>query len=229
MTYLSLEDVDVRAKFLALVLLSVALYMASAAAVAGLAFVVAGVYLMSGVRLRELAGEMKLVIVIVVAGVVGRVATEPSLEGLFAGSVAGGRFVVIVSLAYLVASTSTSGEMEAAVESTFRWIPIVRESDWAAMFGASVRFLPVVSDEVREVRRAHRSRLGIRRRFDQRLKTLAYPMLVGSLRRADTLAYAMASRAYSPDRTRLRRLDWRRMDSLTVLAATGIAVAVVLL
>lgn len=229
MTYIALEEVDVRAKFLALVLLSVTLYMASAASVAGLAFVIAGVYLLSGIRLRELAGEMKLVLVIVAAGVVGRVATEPTFHGLFEGVVAGGRFVVIVALAYLVATTSSSGEMEAAVASVFRRLPFVRESDWAAMFGAAVRFLPVVSDEAREVKRAHDSRLGDRRRFDHRLKTLAYPMLVGSLRRADTLALAMASRAYSPDRSRLLRLQWRRRDSLTVSVAAGAAAALALL
>ncbi|MFW5929897.1 MAG: energy-coupling factor transporter transmembrane component T family protein, partial [Halobacteriota archaeon] len=170
-------------------------------------------------QMRGLASEMKFVFVVVAAGVVARVATEPTASGAFDGFVAGARFVFIVALAYAVASTSTAVEFEASVESALRRVPFVRESDWAVMFGAAARFLPTVRKEVRDVRRAHRSRLGDRRRFDRRLRSLAFPVLVGSLRRADTLALAMASRAYSPGRTRWKTLSWRRLDYVAVGAA----------
>lgn len=223
MTY-SLSRVDVRAKLLSLIVVSIGLFQTSAKGVVAAASLVAAVYFVSEMRFRGLASEMKLVLAIVAAGVVGRVATEPSAASAFDGVVAGGRFVVIVAMAYAVASSSTSAEMEAAVESAFRRVPFVRESDWSVMFGSAVRFLPVVSEEARDVKRAHDSRLGGRRRFDRRLRSLAFPMLVGSLRRADTLALAMASRAYSPDRSSLRRLRWRRLDS--IVTAGGVVAAV---
>ncbi len=225
MSLLSLRHVDARAKLLGLVLLSAGVFQSGPAGVAVAATGVVALYLASEPRLRKLASEMKLVLVIVAGGVVGRVATEPSAAAAFDAGVAGAKFVVVVALAYAVASTSTSAEFEASAESAFRRLPLVRESDWAVMFGAAARFLPTVSEEARTVRKAHRSRLGDRRRFDRRLRSLAYPILVGSLRRADTLALAMASRAYSPERARMQELTWGRTESVVAVAAASFAAA----
>lgn len=229
MSPIALEHVDARAKILGLVVLSAGVYRSGVAAVAVAATAVVVLYLASEPRLRGLASDMKLVLVIVAGGIVGRVATQPSAAAAFDAGVAGAKFVVVVSLAYVVASTSTSAEFEASVESAFRRLPLVRESDWAVMFGAAARFLPTVSEEARTVRRAHESRLGDRRRFDRRLRSLAYPVLVGSLRSADTLALAMASRAYSPERTRMQELEWGRREAAVVVAAAAFAAALTLL
>jgi len=213
------RDADPRLKLICLVAVSVALTWASAYAVAGVGVVAYAVGRSAGVRAKGLVGEVRLVLLIVGVGVVARAVSDPKgvVAGGRAGAVAGGRFFVIILLAYVFSATTRTGEIRLAVESLFRPLPFVNETDWGTMFAASARFFPLVRDKAGQVRDARKARLGDEQRWYTRLRSSAFALLTRSFRRADTLALAMQSRGYTSKRTSLRRLEWERGDTLLLV------------
>lgn len=225
-----LHGADARAKLFSVVTISLALARASAVvtvAVGVLAYLAAR---SAGVSARELLRDVRLVLVILVVGTVARAVSDPAgiVAGTAAGVVVSARFVVIIALAYVVSATTRPGDVRLAVEWFLAPVPGVKETDWGTMFAAAARFFPVVFEESRRVREARKARLGGRRRWYSRVRSTAFTLLTRSFRRADTLALAIEARAYSSDRSSLRKLQWERADTLMVIASivvAGVAVA----
>jgi energy-coupling factor transporter transmembrane protein EcfT len=79
----------------------------------------------------------------------------------------------------------------------FRFLPTRRIAFMATL---TMRFLPLILDELDEVNQANKARLGERRRNPvARAKYLLVPVLRRSFTRADELALALAARGYRED------------------------------
>ena len=216
-----LHGVDARAKLVALVAVSLALTWASAVATAAVGVLTYAAARSAGVAGRELLRDVRLVLVILVVGTVARAASDPAgiVTGTAAGVVASSRFVVIISLAYVVSATTRPGDVRLAVEAFLAPVPRVKETDWGTMFSTAARFFPLVFEESRRVREARKARLGGQRGWYSRVRSTAFTLLTRTFRSADTLALAVEARGYSSERTSLRRLRWRRTDTAFVAVA----------
>jgi energy-coupling factor transporter transmembrane protein EcfT len=226
-----LHRVDARAKLVALVVVSLALTWASAPVTASLGGVTYLAARSAGVSAREILRDVRLVLVVLVVGTVARALSDPAgvVPGAAAGVVASGRFVVIIALAYIVSATTRPGDVRLAVESFLAPVPRVEGADWGTMFATAARFFPLVFEESRRVRDARKARLGGRRSWYSRVRSTAFALLTRTFRRGDTLALAVESRAYSSDRTSLRRLVWERKDTEFVLVSVFVAAVAVAL
>ena len=221
-----LHQADARAKLVSLVVVSVALTWASAGATAAMAFLAYVIARSAGVEGRELLRDIRLFLLILVVGAGARALSDPEgiIAGAFAGTVASGRFVVIIALAYVVSATTRPADVRVAVESFLAPVPFVNEKDWGTMFAVATRFFPLVYEEARRVREAREARLGDEQPWYTRVRSAAFGSLTRSFRRADTLALAMESRGYDSDRTSLRSLEWKSTDTAFVVASFGVAV-----
>jgi len=221
-----LHAADARAKFVALVVVSLALTWASAWATVGVGVLAYATALSAGVRARDMLRDVRLVLVILVVGAGARALSDPEgfVAGAAAGTVAAGRFVVIIALAYVLSSTTRPVDLRLSLKYFLAPLPFVNEKDWGTMFAAAARFFPLVSEEARRVREARKSRLGDEQGWYTRVRSTAFASLTRSFRRADTLALAMESRGYSSERTSLRKLEWRRADTALLCASVVVAV-----
>jgi biotin transport system permease protein len=221
-----LHTTDARAKLISLVVVSLALTWASAAATVAFGVLSYFVARSAGVGGRELLRDVRLVVLIIVVGVGARALSDPEgvVSGATAGAVAGGRFVVIIVLAYVVSATTRPADVRLAVEGFLAPVPYVDEKDWGTMFAVATRFFPLVYEEARRVREAREARLGDEQPWYTRVRSAAFGSLTRSFRRADTLALAMESRGYDSDRTSLRSLEWKSTDTAFVVASFGVAV-----
>lgn len=223
-----LRAADARAKLVALVVVSLALTWASAGAILAVGFLTYFVVRSEGVKGRELLRDIRLVLLILVVGAGARALSDPEgiVAGVAAGTVAAGRFVVIIALAYIFSATTRPSDVRLAIESLLAPVPFVNEKDWGTMFAVAARFFPLVSDEARRVREAREARLGDEQRWYTRVRSTAFASLTRSFRRADTLALAMESRGYDSRRTSLRRLEWKNTDTAFVVVSFAVAVLV---
>jgi len=223
-----LHRADARAKLAALVVVSVALTWASAGATAAIGVIAYVVARSAGITARELLHDIRLVLLILVVGAGARALSDPEgiVAGAFAGTVASGRFVVIIALAYVVSATTRPADVRLAVESFLSPIPFMHEKDWGTMFAVAARFFPLVSDEARRVREARKARLGDKQGWYTRVRSTAFGSLTRSFRRADTLALAMESRGYDSARTSLRKLEWESTDTALLAVTVGVSVLV---
>lgn len=224
---------DARAKLGGLVAVSLGVTVAGPTGLLAGAVTAGGAVAAAGLRFRAVAWQLRAVLPIVALGTLARAATVEgalwSLDGLVAGLVASGRFVVLVAFALAVSSTTPAADLALAIEWVLAPIPFVAATDWATMFGAAVRFFPLIGDEVATVRDAQRARLGDRRGVVSRLVGLLVASVASTLRRADALALAMRSRAYTGTRTSRRRLRFRAPDGAMLVGAATWSVAVAVL
>ena len=216
---------DARAKFAGLVFVSLSLTWASAGAIVGVGVLAYATALSAEVRTRDVLRDVRLVVVILIVGAGARALSDPEgfVAGAEAGTIASGRFVVIIALAYVFSSTTRPADVRLSVECFLAPLPFVNEKDWGSMFAAAARFFPLVSEEARRVREARKSRMGDEQGWYTRVRSTAFASLTRSFRRADTLALAMESRGYSSERTSLRKLEWRRADTALVCASVVVA------
>lgn len=224
---------DARAKLAGLVAVSLGVTAAGPRGVAVGALAATAVGGVARLPLRTLAWQLRAVLPIVVLGTLARAATVDaglwSVDGLLAGVLASARFVLLIAFAVAVAGTTTPREVAAAVEWLLRPVPGVAAADWATMFGAAVRFLPLIDEEVAAVRDAHRSRLGGERGVLDRLVRVLVGTVAGTLRRADALALAMRGRAYAVTRTPRAVPAFGVADAALTAGGAAVAVAVAVL
>lgn len=224
----ALRAADARAKLVSLVVVSLALTWASPGATVGVGVLAYFVARSEGIEGRELLHDVRLVLLILVVGAGARTLSDPEgiVAGAAAGTVAAGRFVVIIALAYVFSATTRPADVRLAVESFLAPLPFVNEKDWGTMFVAAARFFPLVSEEAHRVREARKARLGDEQGWYTRMRSTAFASLTRSFRRADTLALAMESRGYDSRRTSLRKLEWRSTDTAITVVSFAVAVLV---
>jgi len=156
---------------------------------------------------------------------------HPTREGLMLGTLLTTRFILLVLFASMLTATTRPTMITNGIERMLRPLPLkfigISSFDLATMMSLSIRFLPLILDNARQVRDAQLSRgLDIRHDLLRGVSAISVPMIMSSMRMADDLAVAMGSRCYQGEhRTALFELRMRTIDWFALL---GIGIAVVL-
>jgi energy-coupling factor transport system permease protein len=113
-------------------------------------------------------------------------------------------------------------DMVAAIQRLFspfqRFVPV---GEFALAIGLAIRFFPLLLEESEEIALAQKARGADKNRGLKSAIALITPLFVGTIRRAQELAYAMEARGYQSGvaRTDWRFTGWRLEDSITLLSA----------
>ncbi len=221
-----LHSLDPRTKLFGIFLFSVTLVVSSPEIILFAGIMTFGISWISNISIRGIIDDIKPLLFIFFLAGVAQVITYPVVPGLIRGLTVAARFTVIVTLSYLFTATTPPGETRLAVESLLKHIPLINESDWGTMFSTAFRFFPYMFEEMNRVRDAQKSRLGDKG-LRRQVYTFVIPFFSRSFRVADTLALAMASRAYSSDRTSIDSIELSRIDylgSIVVLLLSSLGI-----
>lgn len=136
------------------------------------------------------------------------------------------RLGLILGYSVLFTFVTRPRDMEEAIVwflKPFSFLPARRI---ALMVSLTIRFLPLVLDQVEEVRAAVKSRLGDKSRSPlQRAKRIILPVFRRSLLRADEIAVALAARGYREDLPlHVPRIpSWNHLSALIALCVMVLA------
>lgn len=158
-------------------------------------------------------------------------------EGLMKGLWMSARLGLMVLAATVLTSTSSPLRLAQGLDAALA--PLQRVGiptrEFTMIFGISLRFLPILSDEAKRIHEAQMLRgsdpgTGSLAARIRSLVPVLVPLLGGALRRAEELGDAMAARAYHSrsERTYLHPLRPTALDIIVslgaLLAGTGVAV-----
>lgn len=245
-----IHRLDPRVKILAVVVLGVLTFQASAGAAALISLFLAVLAALSRLRPRLLLASLRpllafgvLLFLIHLFFTDGQASAALSAgplkvtrEGFRQGAFVAWQFFALVFLGALLTMTTGPSDLVAALEKILSPLKVLRvpTQDLAVMVSLALRFLPTLLEELDKLKTA---RLARGADFEaggpvERLKaaaSLAVPLLLGSIRRAEDLAEAMEARGYARGpRTGLRTFRLTGRDYAAVLLMAGFAGLVVL-
>ncbi len=172
---------------------------------------------------RRLLEELKLFILLLVLMFIARsIASEPgpiisagpitlARSAVTAGALLVWRLGLLLLYGTLLAATTRSSHLQAAVAWYLSPFPFLPRARIATMVGLTISLIPLIFDSYNEISDAQRARCvqGIRNPV-RRLAQLSVPLILKTFGRADTLASAIESRCYN---------DARSFDALKARAA----------
>ncbi|GKW47607.1 energy-coupling factor transporter transmembrane protein EcfT [Planococcus sp. NCCP-2050] len=155
-------------------------------------------------------------------------------EGLKQGIFISIRFLVLVFITSILTLTTSPISITDGIEvllGPFKRVKLPVH-ELALMMSISLRFIPTLMDETGKILKAQMARgsdIGsgpIKERI-KAVVPLLIPLFVSAFKRAEDLATAMEVRGYrgGEGRTRYRQLDWRLIDSLSLLLLAGFTAA----
>ncbi len=108
------------------------------------------------------------------------------------------RFVILIALATLVTLTTRVSDMVDTLERGLRPLRIVgiNPDKASLMISLAIRFVPVLMEQVRSIQEAQRAR-----GLERSVIAVAVPLIVKTLRMANSLTEAIEARGYDPDET----------------------------
>jgi biotin transport system permease protein len=125
-----------------------------------------------------------------------------SREGLHDGLIVCWRLVLIVLVGVTLIATTKPSEIKAAFEWYMKPFPFLPRKRIAVMLSLTMRFMPVILAQAKEMADAQKARcISNRRNPFYRLKKFAVPVILRSFETADRLSIAMEARCYSENRT----------------------------
>jgi energy-coupling factor transport system permease protein len=139
------------------------------------------------------------------------------------------RMLCVVTAALVFAATTDPSDLLRALVHQAR---VPYRAAFAALAG--YRMLPLLAEEYRLIRAAHRVRgvpdaNGVMGRL-RRIRTLGIPLLAGAIRRAERMALALDARAFGafPSRTSYRHVPFRTSDWALLVGGVGALATVTL-
>jgi energy-coupling factor transport system permease protein len=151
------------------------------------------------------------------------------------------RFITLLLLISLLTNTTTTSALTHGVEWWLRPITAVGlpGHELALVMAIALRFLPILGEELEAIGQAQAARTvssSQRSRWHfldnvRNLANLVVPLFVSTLRRADEITLAMLARCYhgGKGRTQLNPMHWRVADTLSIVAACAVLMAVIML
>jgi len=125
-----------------------------------------------------------------------------TVEGLMTGGLRTIRFFMILWMALLFTFTTDPLTVSSGIYRLLKPLPLLPARRISTILGLSLTLLPVILDEIREIREAVWSRCGMNRRTPLRnLVRTGLPLLEGILTKAEHMSDAMESRLFSEDAT----------------------------
>jgi biotin transport system permease protein len=151
-----------------------------------------GLYVLARLRVREVAPVLRLAAFALVPLFAVHLLLsgwEPALEAVL-------RLAVLLLLATLVSLTTRASDMLASLERALRPLALVGLSParLSLLLSLTLRFIPLLATWLREVQEAQRVR-----GLEHHPFAVLVPLLVRTLRTADTLADAIDARCFDPE------------------------------
>lgn len=145
-----------------------------------------------------------------------------TFEGFERGAFIAWQFAILLAGGAFLTMTTAPSRLVGGLEWFLRPLNIigVRSHEIALMVSLALRFVPTLLEEMQRVKEAQIARgavfgRGGPSRRIRAVSSLAVPVLMGSLRRADDLAVAMEARGYAGDRrTHIQELKITRKDCI---------------
>ena len=125
-----------------------------------------------------------------------------SNSGIKDGALVSIRFLIIMLLGMIFSHTTKPSSIKSAAEWFLKPIPFIPEKRASLMIGLSIRFLPLIIEQAKQVSDAQKARCSDNQKNPVRkIARLILPILKKTFQTADNLALAMESRCFSEDRT----------------------------
>ncbi len=244
-----IHSLDPRGKLIALLVITIALLTAGNYAVLGLeAVLIAVLYALSHVPVQQAFRSIAPLSFIVIMTAIFNIlfiqgGTVYASWGIFVISQGGIESAIFLSIrltlmlfiACLLTLTTTSMDITSAFESLLSPLSHfgVPTHEISEVMGMTLRFIPQVVEEWRDIRAAQMSRGAelSTRGNGRKLSSFFIPLFTSAFRHAETLSLAMDARCYhgNQGRTRLHPLIFTRKDTVSlILVALDLVACVVL-
>jgi energy-coupling factor transporter transmembrane protein EcfT len=235
-----LHRLDVRFKLLFFGLISVSSLKADIFSLSLLTIILTAALIHAGLPIKSALKDLRYIFFLLLFVFVARSFSVPgspviqiktisvTREGLYEGAVVCWRLVIVIMIGLSFVLTTRSSEIKAAVEWILKPFPGVPEKKVATMMSLTVRFIPIIFDQAKEILAAQRAR-GVENRKNPiyRLKMLGIPIMRRTFERADNIGLAMAARCYSEDRTDPRLSSGAR-DWIALAGVLGLCLIIIL-
>lgn len=242
------HSLDPRVKIFALLVFSIIILQADTVELLTAAAAVLAVSQLARIRLWPLLGSLQPVLIFFVALFLIYIFFTPgqplpgfpigpvqiTYEGLMVGFTQVGKFMLLILAASILTMTTTQTELTMGLERLLRPVKItgVSSHDIALMMALSLRFIPELAQEMKNIRQAQAARGGdfnsggIKGKIKS-VSYLALPLAVNIFRRSEELISAMEARGYQPgSRTYLHDLALRPADYGLIAAFIAAVTAV---
>jgi len=194
-----LHKTDVLIKLAGLLCFSILLLPVSLFRLSVLIPVIIVAHLLSGIKISSYIKESGFFILMAVVILVSNTISKGSFT---TGLLRAFRFFLILWMALLFTYTTDPMNVSAGIYRLVKPIPIIRARRFSTIIGLSLAMLPLILDQILEIKEAMLSRSGMSRRTPLRnLTRLGLPLLDGILRKAENLSDAMESRLFSEEAT----------------------------
>ncbi|MCK5542544.1 MAG: energy-coupling factor transporter transmembrane protein EcfT [Desulfobacterales bacterium] len=209
-----LHNLDTRYKFVIMCLISMGILKALFPALAIISIVLIAAMLSVGIKPLNSFNHIKYFLILLIFIFISRALTTPgeplfsvfevpvSNSGIKDGALVSIRFLIIMLLGMIFSHTTKPSSIKSAAEWFLKPIPFIPEKRASLMIGLSIRFLPLIIEQAKQVSDAQKARCSDNQKNPVRkIARLILPILKKTFQTADNLALAMESRCFSEDRT----------------------------
>ena len=203
---------DARGTLLCMLLASAAIMQNRVVVLTGFSILLPVAMGFAGISISQLRRELRawFVFFLIIVGAYAVIAPGPdwqpvswirlSVPGILQGIWISWRLLLLLTCAVVFSSVTRARELRDAVLWLLRPLPFLPRYRVAFMAGLTMRFVPLILDELDEVREASKARLGDRRKNPwRRMKYVVLPLFRRVFLRSDDLAMALAARCYRED------------------------------
>ena len=147
------------------------------------------------------------------------------------------RIISLIFISSVLTFTTSPTDLTDALERLMKPLKVLHISvhEIAMMMSIALRFIPTLVDELDKIKKAQMARgadfdTGGLAAKAKSMVPLLVPLFISAFRRADELAMAMEARCYRGDinRTKMKKLEYRKNDYITFGVVTGVTVLVIL-
>ena len=125
-----------------------------------------------------------------------------SSHGIKDGALVSIRFLIIMLLGMIFSHTTKPSSIKSAAEWFLKPVPFIPEKRASLMIGLSIRFLPLIIEQAKQVSDAQKARCADNQKNPvKKIARLILPIFKKTFQTADNLALAMESRCFCEDRT----------------------------
>jgi energy-coupling factor transporter transmembrane protein EcfT len=224
---------DVRCKLICFSLVSLSSLNAQAAGLGLLTFFLFIAMIHIRLSFRAVLWEMRYFLILLAFVFAARALSTPgeaiadlmiatvTKEGCNEGTLVCWRLLTVTCFALAFVSTTRTTEIKAGVYWFLKPLPFIPAKRVATMLGLTIRFIPMILNQIRETADAQRAR-GIENRKNPvyRMVKFIIPLMRRTFEDADKLILAMEARCWSENRTD-PELSFGKSDWSAVLAAAG--------
>jgi energy-coupling factor transporter transmembrane protein EcfT len=123
-------------------------------------------------------------------------------QGFNEGVMVAFKFLLIMLTGILFSCTTNPSSVKSAVQWFLKPVPFIPENRTAAILGLSIKFMPVILKELKDVSDAQKARCGdLEKNPVKRIVRTVIPLLKKAFISADHLVLSMESRCYTEKRT----------------------------